>query len=90
MTELHEVLAVQVTAWRETGYAHADYPAIGEILSYATEGEGESSHLRYLRAAQFRALEAYWFLRLVKGTPHIVDLYRESFPSTTDRLAALG
>ena len=60
MPELHEALAGHVAAWRETGYAHDEFAAIGEILGYATEGDGGSSHLRFLRAAQFRALETYW------------------------------
>ena len=39
---------------------------------------------------KLRAVETYWYLRLVEGTPHIADLYRDLFQSTTDRLAALG
>ena len=29
---------------------------------------------RFLRAPQLRALETYWYLRLVEGTPHVLDL----------------
>jgi type III restriction enzyme len=36
--------------------------------------------LRYLRRAQFRALETYWYLRLVLNTPRIGDLYTLLFP----------
>ena len=43
-----------------------------------------------LRLPQVRALETYWYLRLVEGTPHIVDLYRKLFPKKADLLAALG
>ena len=42
---------------------------------------------------QLRALETYWYLRLVKGTPHIFDLYQEFFPAKDDpdaMLKALG
>lgn len=68
MTELHQALAVRVATWRETGYASDRFPAIAEILGYAFEDDGRR-HSRFLRAAQFRALETYWYLRLVEGTP---------------------
>ena len=50
------------------------------------------SHNHNLRPPQLRALEAYWYLRLVKNTPHIANLYadEEHFPRATDRLEALG
>ena len=54
--------------------------------------DGSLSRVRIaplLRAAQFRAVETYWYLRLVEGTPHIADLYCDLFPSITDRLVAL-
>ena len=95
MSELHEKLAERVTAWRTAGYPCA-YPAIGEILEYAVENEEidkpfpESGALRYLRAPQLRALETYWYLRLVEHTPHIKDLYRSAFPNKNDRRKALG
>jgi type III restriction enzyme len=95
MRELHEELADRVAAWRADGYPCA-YPAIGEVLEYAVENEelGQpfpaSGSLRYLRAAQLRALESYWYLRLVEGTPHIKDLYRRMFPSPKARREALG
>ena len=69
------------------GYPHPDYPAIGEILEWAANPEGAGFRLR---VPQVRALETYWYLRLVEGTPHIVDLYRKLFPKKTDLLAALG
>lgn len=96
MPELHEALAGRVAAWRAAGYPHARYPAIGEILRHAVEDEvpGEpfprSGHLRYLRAAQLRALETYWYLRLVEGTASIPALYGRLFPTASDRLQALG
>lgn len=88
MTELHEALAVRVDAWRGDGYPHDRFPAIGEILGFAIEGESSQS-LRYLRSAQLRALETYWYLRLVEGTPHVADLYASVFAGT-DRLDAFG
>jgi len=93
--ELHEALAKKVDAWREEGYP-SDIPALAEILDFAVEGvEGgepwpRSGQLRFLRAAQLRALETYWYLRVVERTPTIPDLYRRLFPTTSERLAALG
>ncbi|MEX2314726.1 MAG: hypothetical protein WD628_03345 [Thermomicrobiales bacterium] len=69
--------------------SHDRLPAIGEILSFALEGE-PPSQLRYLRAAQLRALETYWYLRLVEGTPRIPELYERRFTGVPDRLTALG
>jgi hypothetical protein len=91
--ELHEALGHEVDRWREAGYP-SDIPALAEILTFATDLEGgddgATAHLRYLRPPQFRALETYWYLRLVKGTPHVTALYRDLFDATSDRLAALG
>ncbi len=91
MTELHAEIAQRVDAWRAGGYPHDRFPAIGEILDFALEAETAStaSTPRYLRAAQLRALETYWYLRLVEGTPHIAELYRRLFPGP-ERLDALG
>jgi len=75
-------------AWRADGYPTEDYPAIAEILDYALLPG--SNGLRFLRSAQLRALETYWYLRLVEGTPHIFDLYRRYYPRPLDLLAALG
>jgi type III restriction enzyme len=44
----------------------------------------------YLRRAQFRALETYWYLRLVLNTPRIPDLYATLFPKPKDRREAMG
>lgn len=49
-----------------------------------------SGSLRFLRAPQFRALETYWYLRLVERTPHIKDLYQRLFSSARARREALG
>ncbi len=93
--ELHEALASKVDAWREAGFP-SDTPALAEILDFAVEGvePGEpwphSGQLRFLRAAQLRALETYWYLRIIERTPPIPDLYRRLFATTSERLAALG
>jgi type III restriction enzyme len=95
MSELHEELAQRVADWRLAGYP-CEYPAIGEIFEYAIENEefGQpfpaSGSLRYLRAPQLRALETYWYLRLVERTPHVKDLYQRMFSSAKARREALG
>lgn len=95
MPELHERLAERVRDWRAAGYP-SDRPAIAEILEHAVEGEEggrpfpASGWLGYLRAPQLRALETYWYLRLVEGTPHIEDLYASLYPKDGERLDALG
>jgi len=58
-------------------------------LEYAVEDE-ESGQLRYLRRAQFRALETYWYLRLVLNTPKIPELYEKLFPKPKERREAMG
>jgi len=89
MTSLFQSLATQVDKWRQGKYPCVDYPAIREILEFAVEDE-HTDQLRYLRRAQFRALETYWYLRLVLNTPTIPDLYTKLFPKLTDRLRAMG
>jgi hypothetical protein len=84
---LHEEVAVKVRKWREEGYRSDDYPTLSEILDYSLE---ETGGLRYLRQPQLRALETYWYLRLVEGTPHVFDLYRNLHKKQSELLAALG
>lgn len=88
MAHLHQVLAQEVDKWRKEGYPSPDYPAIAEIFEWARDPD--SGALRFLRAPQLRALETYWYLRLVEGTPHIFTLYRRLFPDPPDLLEALG
>ncbi|MEP7134096.1 MAG: DEAD/DEAH box helicase family protein, partial [Chloroflexota bacterium] len=85
--QLYEALSMQVAAWREDGYKSEEFPAIAEILEWARQPDVPTFHLR---APQFRALETYWYLRLVEATPHVFDLYQNLFPKMTDRLTALG
>ena len=82
MFHLHQRLGPLVDAWRVDGYPCDDYPAIGEILEWAHETEGGT--LRFLRKPQLRALETYWYLRLVEKTPHVLDLYGRLFPPEKD------
>ncbi len=86
---LHERLAAEVNDWRARHYAADDFPAIGEILEFAGGAE-DAGNVRFLRTPQMRALETYWYLRLVLGTPHVQDLYARLFPDTVDRLTAFG
>ncbi|MDP2812054.1 MAG: DEAD/DEAH box helicase family protein [Rhodocyclaceae bacterium] len=87
MTHLFQALGQRVDRWRSENYPCSDFPAIREILEFAQE---EGGQLRYLRRAQFRALETYWYLRLALNTPRIADLYTELFPAPRDRRAAMG
>ena len=89
MNHLFQALSERVDAWRTARYDYPDYPAIGEILDFALI-DPASDQLRYLRRAQFRALETYWYLRLVLNTPRIPDLYITLFPKPKDRREAMG
>ena len=85
---LYEAIQERVNSWRRDRYPCAEYPAIGEILEYARLPEPDS--LRFLRRPQLRALETYWYLRLIERTAKIPDLYRNYFTKPKDRLDALG
>ncbi len=89
MNHLFQALTVRVDEWRKARYECPDFPAIGEILDFALE-DPATDQLRYLRRAQFRALETYWYLRLVLNTPRIPELYATLFPKPKDRREAIG
>ena len=89
MSLLFQALAQGVDAWRAAHYPCPDYPAIGEVLAFAVEDE-TSGQTRYLRRAQFRALETYWYLRLVLDSPRIPALYESLFPEPEQRCVAMG
>ncbi|MDI1244055.1 MAG: DEAD/DEAH box helicase family protein [Rhodoferax sp.] len=82
-------MTVRVDEWRKARYECPDFPAIGEILDFALE-DPTTDQLRYLRRAQFRALETYWYLRLVLNTPKVPDLYAALFPDPEQRCEAMG
>jgi type III restriction enzyme len=84
---LYEILARRVDQWRNQGYPHPEYPTIAEILEWSSQPEGDGFRLR---PPQVRALETYWYLSLVEGTPHIFDLYRNLFSTRKELLSALG
>jgi type III restriction enzyme len=85
--QLYEALAAKVTEWRKQNYPHDKYPAIGEILEWAQQPDVP---IFRLRAPQLRALETYWYLRLVEKTPHIFELYQSLFSKKSDLLEAFG
>ncbi len=85
---LYQRLAHLVQAWRADGYPCTDAPTISEILAYQLDPATRTAH--FLRPPQLRALETYWYLRLVAQTPHIVDLYAQLFPDLDECCAALG
>ena len=84
---LHQVLAVHVARWRADGYPAGGYPVLAEILDWAANPSTPGFRLR---PPQVRALETYWYLRLVENTPRTIDLYRRMFDDPRDLLAALG
>src|SRR3990170_1214744 len=84
---LYEALVHKVTDWRKQRYSHDNFPTIAEILDWTRYPDVSSFRLR---TPQLRALETYWYLRLVEGTPHIFDLYTHCFPSVKERMDALG
>ncbi|MEP7358768.1 MAG: restriction endonuclease subunit R, partial [Anaerolineales bacterium] len=88
MTQLHQLLAARVKDWRDSGYPAEAFPALAEMLEYQVEAETGAP--RFLRLPQLRALETYWYLRVVMSTTHIFDLYRELYPRARDLREALG
>ena len=85
--QLYETLAMHVAVWQGAGYRHADYPAIAEILEWTRQPDVPTFRLR---PPQLRALETYWYLRLVEHTPHIFYLYQKAFPKKKELLEAFG
>lgn len=83
-------LKEKVLAWRKEDYK-CEYSAISEIFNYnLIESESGTKSLRYLRTAQFEALETYWYLRLVEKSPHIYELYKRLYDDNSKLLKALG
>ena len=80
MTNLYQKLKLETLEWRKQDYP-CDYPIISTILKHNQNS--------FLRKAQLEALETYWYLRLVKKTPHIFHLYKECLDGK-ELLEALG
>ena len=68
----------EVRKWRHNGYHCPLHPLIGVLLRYQGS-ESDATALAYLRSAQFSALETYWYLRLVKKTSNILELYKQFY-----------
>ena len=76
-----------VVKWRNNGYK-SNFSEVKEILNFQkTEVKNQ---YKYLRKAQFEAIETYLFLRFVKQTPKIVDLYKEYFNIPSEFCNSLG
>jgi len=83
---LYKILKTKVLEWRKNNYK-SDFPAISEIFDFNFNEQDEG--LRFLRKAQFEALETYWYLRLVEGTPHVIELYKKMFQNKAELFEAL-
>ena len=88
MDALFTNLREKVTVWRSSVFECPAYPVIAEILEFQVQQETGAP--RFLRQAQIRALETYWYLRVVENTPHVLVLYRKLFPKKADLIKALG
>lgn len=84
---LHSILKPKVLEWRRNNY-QSDFSTISEILEYNLNPE--TGNLMFLRKAQFEALETYWYLRLIEGTPHIFDLYKRLYRDPVELFRALN
>lgn len=83
-------LREKVEKWRKTDYP-CEYSAISEIMNWnLMEIEEGNKTLRYLRKAQFEALETYWYMRLVEKTPHVFELYKRLYTDNSKLIKALG
>ncbi len=89
---LHALIADQVKAWKQAGFPCEAFPVISDILEHQTIQTEPNAPVesRYLRSAQIEALTTYWYLRLVKNTPTMLDLYKATYPSKSDLRKALG
>jgi len=84
---LYRILKSKNLEWRRNNY-QSDYPTISEILEFNLNPE--TGNLGFLRKAQFEALETYWYLRLVEGTPHVFDLYKKMYNDPVELLKTLN
>lgn len=84
---LHNLLRSKVIQWRNNNY-QSNFPIISEIFDFNLDLE--TANLRFLRKAQFEALETYWYLRLVENTPHVFDLYRRLYNDPVELFKALN
>ena len=76
MSDLLSLIKIDIENWRNDGYK-AEFNEIKEILNF--QKTGIENQYKYLRKAQFETIETYLFLRFVKKTPKIIDLYKEYY-----------
>ena len=86
MEVLYTKIRAEVTQWKKDNYKSDEsdksvIEEIAQILNYQFIDEHKTA-LRYLRKPQFEAIETYLYLRFVKQTPHIIDLYKSLLPKT--------
>ena len=80
-------IQTDVKIWRESGYPTA-ISQVKEILNF--QQTASSKQYKFLRKAQFWAIETYLFLRFVKNTPKIIDLYKNYYSLPQEFCKALG
>ncbi len=87
---LTKALESEVEKWRTKNY-YSVFSWISEILNFnIVSSETNGTSFRFLRKAQFEALETYWYLRLVENTPHIFELYKKYFQNPVELFKALS
>ena len=80
MKTLIEKLQEGVADWTAENFSCGDFPAIVEILEWASPSRKVQAFV--CASLSFRAhAETYWFLRLIEDTPKIADLYEKYFPA---------
>ena len=84
---LYGALKERIKEWQQNKY-ESGFPVISEIMDFALDSG--TGNLRFLRKAQFEALETYWYLRLIEGTPHIFDLYKKLYDDPVELFKALN
>ena len=77
-----------VITWRGKEYKTLmkEWGGVQNILNFQRTSNGQ---YRFLRNAQFEAIELYLYLRFVKGSPKIIDLYKEYYQNPRDFCKAL-
>jgi hypothetical protein len=78
---LYEIIKESVKDWRNGGYK-SQFETLTEIFEHINKEN-------YLRQAQIEALENYWYIRNVLGSPTIEELYKKYFEGM-ELLKALG
>ena len=85
---LYKKIYEDIKTWKENSYK-CNYNEIQEILEFQFIDK-DKQIFKFFRRPQFEALETYFYLRCVKNTQNIIDLYKEYFKDTSDLFIALG